>query len=184
MPPLLTSYSYKPNHMAELTNSNSISGRRTSLKQIPKVDLTAMVDLAFLLITFFMLTTSLSQPTEMQISMPVKGAAPVGVAADRTMTVCLGADNKILWYMGTPDDPKEINLTSAPAIRHVFLRKMRFVMKTTGKPLIVLLKPDKKSTFRNLVDVLDEMAIAKVPVHAIVDITFGDREMLAGKGAN
>lgn len=143
-----------------------------------------MVDLAFLLITFFMLTTSLSQSTEMQISMPIKGATPLGVANDRTMTVCLGANNQILSYIGTTEDPREINLTSAPAIRHIFLSKMHYVMRTTGKPLIVLLKPDKKSTLKNLVDVLDEIAIAKVPVHAIVDITSQDIEMLARKSAD
>lgn len=79
--------------MAELT---------TSRKAAPKVDLTAMVDLAFLLITFFMLTTSLSKPIAMDIAKPdePEDGYQQPVPASRTMTILLGKDNKVAWYMG------------------------------------------------------------------------------------
>ena len=166
--------------MAELNQSTGNSpGRkiRTS-KSLPRVDLTAMVDLAFLLITFFMLTTSLSKPSAMNIAMPVDGP-PQPIADDRTMTVCLGERNKAVWYMGTSDKPQHVQVTNPSKLRTAFQQQMRSVMKKTGKNIIVLIKPDDKSNFKNLVDVLDEIAITGIPVYAIVDITLDDKEMLA-----
>lgn len=92
--------------MAEL-NKTAVSGvsRSRRLKSLPKVDLTAMVDLAFLLITFFMLTTSLSKPAIINLTMPV-GDEPGKVPDDRTMTVCLAGGDKILTYMGPSDHPR------------------------------------------------------------------------------
>ena len=145
--------------MAELTKDTAPSGRRKRLPS-PKVDLTAMVDLAFLLITFFMLTTSLSESTVMEINMPVE-ARSEPVPDNRSMTVCLGSNDKIIWYMGTSDNPQNLRVTSAPELRNVFSNQMKSVLQLTGKPLIVLIKPAESSKFKNLVDVLDELAIVK-----------------------
>ncbi|MBC8053370.1 MAG: biopolymer transporter ExbD [Sphingobacteriaceae bacterium] len=167
--------------MAELNNMRGVaSGRSVSSKKLPKVDLTAMVDLAFLLITFFMLTTTLSRPSEMKVSMPVdKGRGEV--PDTRSMAVCLGAGNKMLWYMGTTANPREVNVTNASGLRNALLKQMKHVSKTTGKSLIVLVKPGDRSRFKNLVDVLDELAISQVPTYAIIDITPEDKKMLAEK---
>src|SRR5690606_28005252 len=78
-------------------------GKVRSKKQSTKVDLTAMVDLAFLLITFFMLTTSLSKPLAMDIAKPDKDAKDenkLELRASQSMTILLGKNNKIAWYMG------------------------------------------------------------------------------------
>ncbi|MGV3508775.1 MAG: ExbD/TolR family protein [Sphingobacteriaceae bacterium] len=166
--------------MAELNQStgNSPGRKIRTLKSLPRIDLTAMVDLAFLLITFFMLTTSLSKPSAMNVAMPVD-APPQPIANDRTMTVCLGDNNKVVWYMGTTENPQNVHFTSSSKIRSAFQEQMKNVLKETGKSIIVLVKPDQKSNFRDLVDVLDEIAITGIPVYAIVDITFDDKEMLA-----
>ena len=91
--------------MAELNTGDGGGGKGgkvRSKKQNSKVDLTAMVDLAFLLITFFMLTTSLSKPQSMDLSLPdkdpIKDEVPIKVDENRTMTVMLGANNKIIYY--------------------------------------------------------------------------------------
>ncbi len=93
--------------MAELNTGDGGGGKGgkvRSKKQNSKVDLTAMVDLAFLLITFFMLTTSLSKPQSMDLSLPDKDpddkTPPVKVDENRTMTVMLGEKNKMVYYMG------------------------------------------------------------------------------------
>src|SRR6478609_11870872 len=150
-----------------------------SKKSSNKVDLTAMVDLAFLLITFFMLTTSLSKPQSMDLGMPDKDdkTPPILIADARTMTVLIGPDNKLKMYMGQFGSPLEAPKDVAfgkDGIRKDLLSKVKSVPVEMGDPkkgLIVIIKADKKSNYKNLVDILDEMAICKVQTYAIVDIT-------------
>ena len=167
--------------MAELNTGDSggKGGKVRSKKQNSKVDLTAMVDLAFLLITFFMLTTSLSKPQSMDLGMPDKNSEvpDILIADARTLTVLIGPDNKLQSYMGqfaSPlEAPKDI-VYGKNGIRKQILEKMVSVPITMGDPkkgLIVLIKADKKSNYKNLIDILDEMAICKVPTYAIVDMT-------------
>ncbi|UWY28778.1 biopolymer transporter ExbD [Flavobacterium sp. TR2] len=171
--------------MAELNTGDGGGGKGgkvRSKKQNSKVDLTAMVDLAFLLITFFMLTTSLSKPQSMDLSLPnkddnEKDAKDTKVDENRTMTVMLGADNKMVYYMGllaTPKvGPKDIAY-GKDGIRRELLKQKKNVLAYSaalGKPkngIIVIIKPTKKSNYRNLVDILDEMAITGVDTYAIV----------------
>lgn len=172
--------------MAELNTGDGGGGKKggkvRSKKGNSKVDLTAMVDLAFLLITFFMLTTSLSKPQSMDLGMPDKPKPnepieDILVDERRTMTILLGENNKVKNYMGLLNAPIEApKFTSygKDGIRKELLEKMVSVPQVTGDPkkgLIVIIKPGKKSNYRNLVDILDEMAICKVPTYAIVDIT-------------
>jgi biopolymer transport protein ExbD len=177
--------------MAELnTGGGDSKGKKVrSKKQDAGVDLTAMVDLAFLLITFFMLTTSLSKPQSMNLAMPDKNKDQIDepvldVADDRTLTVLLGEKNKMVWYYGLPKTPIEgptVVGYGKNGIRKELLAKTKSVVAKYGDPkkgLIVLVKASKKSTYRNLVDILDEIAITKVPTYAIVDITPEDKAML------
>lgn len=167
--------------MAELnTGDSGGKGKKVrSKKQNSKVDLTAMVDLAFLLITFFMLTTSLSKPQSMDLSMPDKDTkTPEILIADaRTLTILIGPDGKLQSYMGQFASPLEAPKDIAygkNGIRKQILEKLQSVPITMGDPkkgLIVLIKADKKSNYKNLVDILDEMAICKVQTYAIVDMT-------------
>src|ERR1700735_3075727 len=90
--------------MAELISSRGKSGGRHLVKRIPgRVDLTAMVDLAFLLITFFMLTTALAKPRIMPVAVPTRDTPPIADPETRTMTLCLGKNNRLLWYLGMPE---------------------------------------------------------------------------------
>jgi biopolymer transport protein ExbD len=170
-------------------------GKVRSKKSNSKVDLTAMVDLAFLLITFFMLTTTLSKPQSMSLGLPDKEDKPdpknqVKVDENRTMTVLLGDNDKIVRYVGllaTPVSggaPKDFTY-GKDGIRKELLSRKKLVLEYTGnkdKGMIVIIKPSKKSTYRNLVDILDEMAIADVPTYAIVnDYTPEEKKLLEGK---
>nr|WP_314897449.1 biopolymer transporter ExbD [uncultured Flavobacterium sp.] len=169
------------------------SGKVRSKKSGSKVDLTAMVDLAFLLITFFMLTTTLSKPQSMNLGLPDKEEdktkdKPIKVDENRTMTVLLGDNDKMTYYMGllaTPiAGPKEISY-GKEGIRKELLKRKKSVLEYTGKKdkgMIVIIKPSKKSNYRNLVDILDEMAIVDVPTYAIVnDFTPEEQKLLEGK---
>lgn len=171
--------------MAELNTGDSGGGKGKkvrSKKSNSKVDLTAMVDLAFLLITFFMLTTSLSKPQSMPLGMPDKDdnnpEESVNVAEERSMNILIGENNKLMMYVGQFSKPLEAPKVFAygkNGIRKEILRKEKELaavnpdVKKNG--LIVIIKADKKASYKNLVDILDEMAITKVPTYAIVDIT-------------
>lgn len=157
-------------------------GKVRSKKSGSKVDLTAMVDLAFLLITFFMLTTTLSKPQSMSLGLPDKEDKPdpknqVKVDENRTMTILLGDNDKMVRYVGllaTPvkgGAPKDFSYGKG-GIREELLARKKLVLEYTGnkdKGMIVIIKPSKKSNYRNLVDILDEMAIVDVPTYAIVN---------------
>lgn len=117
--------------MAEIIQEEKAGGKKKAKKHIPRIDMTPMVDLMCLLITFFMLTTVFSKPKIMEITLPDKptGEAP-RISASRTLNIVLGPDNKIYTYTGTVK-PEEYNnlppLTetdfSATGIRKILLEK-------------------------------------------------------------
>lgn len=176
--------------MAELNTSEPKQkgkGKVRSKKMSTHVDLTAMVDLAFLLITFFMLTTTLSKPQSMNLAMPDRSDPNVEdtkVDENRTVTLLLGADNQIVWYMGQLEAPlagPEVQTYGKNGIRQVLLEKRTQVLSRTQdleKGLIVIIKPSPQSSYRNLVDTLDEMIITQVSTYAIVDISPVELELL------
>lgn len=178
--------------MAEL-NQDSGGGKKggkiRSKKAGGKVDLTAMVDLAFLLITFFMLTTSLNKPNAMDVAVPDKNEDDpedrLEVAHDRTLTILLGSDDKVVWYMGEFADPiegPETTTHGADGIREVLLNKLQEVPQSTGKDLIVLIRPSDRSTHLNLVDILDEMKIVDTKIFTLGSILPFEVEFLEEHG--
>lgn len=183
--------------MAELNTDGGgdKGGKVRSKKQNSKVDLTAMVDLAFLLITFFMLTTTLSKPQSMSLGLPDKEEDPkknkdVKVDENRTMTILIGDNDKLVRYVGllaTPvagGTPKDF-VYGKDGIRKELIDRKKKVLEYTGnkdKGIIVIIKPSKKSNYRNLIDILDEMAIVDVPTYAIVnDFSPEETKLLEGK---
>lgn len=180
--------------MAELNTGDGGGGKGgkvRSKKQNSKVDLTAMVDLAFLLITFFMLTTTLSKPQSMSLGLPDKDdKTDVNVKVDenRTLTILMGDNNKLKIFRGflaTPKlAPKSVEY-GKNGLRQDLLKQKKAVLQYTGdknKGMIVIIKPSKKSNYKNLVDVLDEMAIADVPTYAIVNDFSPEELKLLGEG--
>ncbi|MCZ8089975.1 biopolymer transporter ExbD [Flavobacterium sp.] len=182
--------------MAEL-NTGDGGGKKgskkvRSKKSNSKVDLTAMVDLAFLLITFFMLTTSLSKPQSMDLGLPDKEEdktkeKPIKVDQVRTLTIIMGKDNKLKWFHGLLEAPEPGGSPTDATygkngIRKEILKRVTSIPQATGdkdKGMIVIIKPTKLSTYRNLVDILDEMAICDVPTYAIVnDITPEEQKLV------
>nr|WP_294946024.1 biopolymer transporter ExbD [uncultured Mucilaginibacter sp.] len=171
--------------MAELNTAPEKQGKKVrTKKQALRVDLTAMVDLAFLLITFFMLTTTLSKPSAMDVAMPVgKGD---GVPESRTLTICLGKNNQAMYYLGLADKPiiaATITDYHKNGLRHAIMDVRKKVLAATGKSMIVVIKPGDTSVYENLVNTLDEMTITGVQQFAIADIQPKDISMLKDKQA-
>ncbi len=180
--------------MAELDTSGGgkkKGGKVRSKKQSTRVDLTAMVDLAFLLITFFMLTTTLAKPQAMDLAMPDKekqDQQELTIADNRTMTILLGAGNRLEWYMGLVDKPltpPQVDNYGRNGIRKALIENAKKVIATTGDPskgLIVLIKPSDQSNYRNFVDILDEMKVSNIERYAIVEISDPDIALLKRDG--
>jgi biopolymer transport protein ExbD len=166
--------------MAELTTSpGKNDGKKVRQPKSMKVDLTAMVDLAFLLVTFFMLTTTLSKPKAMPLAMPDDGPEVGQVSDKRTVTLCLGSNNKVMWYQGLTEhaSPTVVDFTKA-GLRKVLIETSNNILAGTGKDMIVLVKPSDRSIYANLVDAIDELNITNNDRYAIVNISHEDLDLL------
>jgi len=177
--------------MAELDTSGGgkKGGKKVrSKKQSTRVDLTAMVDLAFLLITFFILTTTLQKPKAMDLTMPDKQKdekVQLDVAESRTMTILVGKGNKVEWYIGQPAKPiagPTVDGFGKNGLRKTLLEKSAEVKRTQGKDMIVIVKPSSKSTYENVVSVMDELNIVGNQIRAIQDITQDEIGLLQRDG--
>jgi biopolymer transport protein ExbD len=115
-------------------------GKRKAKKHPPHIDMTPMVDLMCLLITFFMLTTAFSKAKVMDITLPDKLLDPnqeaPKISASRTLNLILGPENKIYWYPGAvkPEDfnnlpPLMETDFSATGIRPLLLERNRALFK-------------------------------------------------------
>ena len=177
--------------MAELDTSGGgkhKGGKIRSKKASTRVDLTAMVDLAFLLITFFMFTTTLNKPKAMDLVMPDNSVKTnqLPVAATRTMTVLLGAHNKLMWYMGEAGKtPPTVDSYGPNGLRKALIENGNQVAASHAAPdnfMIVLIKPSDKSTYENLVSALDETNITNIKSKAIVKILPIEEAALKAQG--
>lgn len=180
--------------MAEMQVADSgggKGGKKRSKKMSTRVDLTPMVDLGFLLITFFMYTTSLSKPVTMEVNMPVKedkkDEKPPEIKASKVITLLLTKEDKIVYYEGLPDGKElkpSITDYSEEGLHKVLLEKRAKVDAEHGldsinrTQTIVLIKPNDDSNYKNFVDILDEMPLAKIERYAILDIMDIDKEIM------
>ena len=144
-------------------------GVKKSKKLSTRVDLTPMVDLGFLLITFFIFTTTMSQPTAMKLFLPKDVDKPEEqnkLKESAAFTVMPSKANMVYYYEGL--DPSKLQQTTFKQLRDIILDKKR---RTDPKDFMVIIKPTKDATYKNTVDILDEMTIDVVKRYALVDIT-------------
>jgi biopolymer transport protein ExbD len=139
-------------------------GVRKGKKLSTRVDLTPMVDLGFLLITFFIFTTTMSTPKALELHQPHPGP-PTEYAGSNVITLLLGNKDKVFYYEGA--DPSIMKETDYRGIRTIVLDKKR---RTDTTFFQVILKPTKEATYKNTVAVLDEMLIDDIKHYALVDI--------------
>lgn len=145
-------------------------------KSSTRIDMTPMVDLAFLLLTFFVMTTTLNKPQAMQINMPDKPREedkPPEVNEKNVLTLVLGENDKIYWYVGITNPEVKVADFSATGIRKVLLEKKAEIPK-----LIVLIKSLDEARYKNMVDIMDEMNISSVQRYALVEITDVDKDLV------
>ncbi|MBL7765095.1 MAG: biopolymer transporter ExbD [Chitinophagaceae bacterium] len=188
--------------MAEIDTSSGGGHKKGSVKKGKKlstrIDLTPMVDLGFLLITFFIFTTTMSKPKTMEINMPVdkeeiKEEDKNKVKDYTAMTVLLSKEHRVYYYFGMANDPlnpPKVEVTyfqNKNGIRDAIinLKKEVYAQRNNGMPghnpkdePVILIKPDTTSQYEDMVNILDEMQINAISTYALVDITDVDRDFI------
>ena len=178
--------------MAEMDTSSGGGHKKGPGVKKPKklstrVDLTPMVDLGFLLITFFVFTTTMSKPTVMKMNEPKdeKVEDQMKVKESAVMTILLGKADQIYYYFGTltaEGASQQFKTSNFKEIRQIILDKKRSVPDgdKLKSDLMYIIKADKESKFKNIIDILDEMSINAVPPghYAEVDMTDTEAELI------
>lgn len=174
--------------MSELNSFPSVplpNGKVRCKKQSLRIDFTPMVDLGFLLITFFMLTTLLTQPFVMALVMPEQVDIPdrQAVKASQVLTLIPAANDQLYWYEGLDVGHRDTTDYGSKGLRRVILDKMARVnaqfgtqaytdTKTNtvqqGSSLYVVVHPSFAARYKNIVDVLDELNICKVRYYVLM----------------
>ena len=165
--------------MAEIQEKDSGKGGKVrSKKNSGKPDMTPMVDLGFLLITFFMFTTTFSKPNMMKLNMPEKNdeepedQETSEIKLSNTISIVMGKDDRIFYYQQAVSDVTAADLIetdySEKGIRAEIMKKKMAAIDSSK--FTVILKPTKEATFKNTVDILDEMEITGNKLYAIVDL--------------
>jgi biopolymer transport protein ExbD len=171
-------YLNKNNIMTEIqkpVTRRQNAGVRHHKKHNLKVDMTPMVDLGFLLISFFVITTELSRPKAMNLIMP-KDGLPTPTATSKTITFLTGVGNKLFYYFGEEKDAGIINPVvqiswneKTGAGKIIREKQLQLDHEKGGRDeMMVIIKPGKESTYKNVVDILDEMTIHGVKRYAVV----------------
>lgn len=172
-----------------------------------RVDMTPMVDLGFLLITFFVFTATMSSPTTLDLNMPKdikKQEDQTEVKESSVLTVMLGKADQVYYYEGklvVDATGNNFKQTTFKGIRDIIINKKKEVMdryyqrpdpeceakaRAEGKPVsncadkdfVVIIKPCDDATYRNTVDILDEMTINQVRTYAMVKIADVEYELI------
>lgn len=207
--------------MAEIAESGGgqHKGKRRAKKHSTAIDMTPMVDLMCLLITFFMLTSAFTKNKVMDIVFPEKlkadeQASAPQISESRAFHIILTEDDKILWYAGRADPTRESLPTltetdfSANGIRRILLERnknlftqiyemeeaittgeldlprdtiramRRAMMREDETGPIVLIKATDNVRYKNMVDIIDEMAITNVARYSIVDMNNVEQKMV------
>lgn len=151
--------------------------------------MTPMVDLAFLLLTFFMLTTSFSKPKTMPVVMPEepKEDKPIEINRNDVLNLILAPKDRIFYYyISDNPDVKQASYssTSDKSIRKILTREQnknfteRAQSDSSKFKFTVLIKPMDGSRYKNLVDIFDEMNISNIRSYALVDIAKSEIDMV------
>jgi len=182
-------------------------GVKKAKKLSTRVDMTPMVDLGFLLITFFVFTATMSSPTTLDLNMPKdikKQEDQTEVKESSVLTIMLGKADQVYYYEGklvVDATGNNFKQTTFKGIRDIIINKKKEVMdryyqrpdpaceekaRAEGKPVsncadkdfVVIIKPSDDATYRNTVDILDEMTINQVRTYAMVKIADVEYELI------
>lgn len=161
------------------------SGGKRAQKKSTRVDMTPMVDLGFLLITFFVLVTTFNKPSAMDLNLPAKDdekkEKPPEIKQSKVVQFVLGPDNKLYHFIGIENITVDsIDFSASKNVREVIAAREQEVAKQWGSrdSVLLFIKPMYASKYRNMVDILDEVNIAEIKRFTLVDFSPADSLMM------
>jgi biopolymer transport protein ExbD len=133
-----------------------------------RIDMTPMVDIAFLLLTFFMLTTTMNKPQAMEINLP-PGEAKVDVPSSNLLTLRVSESGNIYWNIGT-DKPEKVS--------SIELKKVLKEKNSANPKLITLIKVDRKGKYIMMVNIMDELNVADITRFSLAPFDDKDKQLI------
>ena len=156
-------------------DSTSNMGTTKRKRSVPRIDMTPMVDLAFLLLTFFVMTTTLNKSymLELQQSVPDETGKHRDIRAEQVLNIVLGKNNEVYWYMGMPGNKASRTDFSSTGVRKLLTQKNQEIKK-----LFVFIKASDQSRYQNTIDMLDEITITRIANFSMVDLEAEDLKLV------
>jgi biopolymer transport protein ExbD len=137
-----------------------------------RIDMTPMVDVAMLLLTFFMLTTVFNKPQTMELNLPPDDKVQVEVAASTLLTVRIAPNLTIYWSMG--NEPTVLKKVTFKELRPLLVEKLR-----SNPKLITLVQIDRDAKYNDMVDIMDELNLANITKFSIAPMKDADKKLMA-----
>jgi biopolymer transport protein ExbD len=167
--------------MADIHMPQKNGKRKTNA---PRIDFTPMVDLGFILMTFFIYTTTMARPNTMEVNMPSNEPVTehTHFIDESTITLIPVHGHKVIYYNGGLTGPAQLRVQSMAKLLDLSLDKKKAVkalpatFSAEAHKLHVLIKPNDDCKYEDVVNVLDDMNILDVPYYAIVDISAQEKE--------
>ena len=146
-------------------------GKRKPKKRLNvRIDMTPLVDVAFLLLTFFMLTTVFRKPQTLEINLPPDKNAEVKMAESNLLTIRCDEQLNLYWNIGF-ELPKKIKYTD--------MKKFFEEKRNENPKFVILLKIDRKSKYRAMIDLIDELNVAGLNKYVLAPMTEIDKKEMS-----
>lgn len=132
-----------------------------------RMDMTPMVDVAFLLLIFFMVTTVFRTPQALEINLPPDNKTPAEIAESKVLQFRVLGEDRVFWKRGPKTDPWVRTSTSG----------LKDVLKplANNDEIVVLINIDREAKFNNMVSIIDQLDIAKLGRFSILELTAADK---------
>jgi len=158
---------------AEVAESKShTKGKKKKKRAGVHIDMTPMVDVAMLLLTFFMLTTVFNKPQTMELNLPPDEKVMVEVAASTLLTVRIEPNMAIYWSMG--NEPTLLKKITLNELRPLLIERLRSIPK-----LITLVQIDRDAKYNDMVDIMDELNLANITKFSFAPMKDADKKLIA-----
>jgi Biopolymer transport protein len=147
-------------------------GKKKKKRAGVRIDMTPMVDVALLLLTFFMLTTVFNKPQTMELNLPPDKEVIVEVAASTLLIVRVAPNMEIYWNMG--NEPTALKKVALKEFRPLLVERLRGIPK-----LITLVQIDREAKYNDMVDIIDELNLANITRFSIAPLKDTDKKLIA-----